>query len=189
MKLKQLLLIAALVMPFSVGAATTANWDGSSLLGLNDVDVNGTLYDVTLNETYQAGSVYGDAFALAASTSLLDLFITGGTFSGANYDTSPQLADGCSHLGSCGWITAGTTDETNLSGRIFINEALGGSRTDNDRLSTISSTLNFSHVAYTFATWTASDVSAVPLPAAVWLFGPALLGFMGFRRKAVDTVA
>jgi len=24
----------------------------------------------------------------------------------------------------------------------------------------------------------------VPLPAALWLFGPALLGFMGFRRKA-----
>jgi len=27
------------------------------------------------------------------------------------------------------------------------------------------------------------SVSAVPLPAALWLFGPALLGFMGFRRK------
>jgi len=25
--------------------------------------------------------------------------------------------------------------------------------------------------------------SAVPLPAALWLFGPALLGFMGFRKK------
>ncbi|MEW5009534.1 MAG: PEP-CTERM sorting domain-containing protein [Cycloclasticus sp.] len=24
----------------------------------------------------------------------------------------------------------------------------------------------------------------VPLPAALWLFGPALLGFMGFRKKA-----
>jgi len=26
--------------------------------------------------------------------------------------------------------------------------------------------------------------SAVPLPAAVWLFGPALVGFMGLRRKS-----
>ncbi len=26
--------------------------------------------------------------------------------------------------------------------------------------------------------------NAVPLPAAVWLFGPALLGLMGFRKKA-----
>lgn len=26
-------------------------------------------------------------------------------------------------------------------------------------------------------------IPAVPLPAALWLFGPALLGFIGFRRK------
>jgi len=31
------------------------------------------------------------------------------------------------------------------------------------------------------------DVSAVPVPAALFLFAPALLGFLGFRRKAVDT--
>ena len=30
-----------------------------------------------------------------------------------------------------------------------------------------------------------SGVSAVPLPAAAWLFGSALIGFMGFRSKAV----
>jgi len=28
-----------------------------------------------------------------------------------------------------------------------------------------------------------SSINAVPLPAAVWLFGPALLGFLGLRRK------
>tara|TARA_R110002111_G_scaffold221901_1_gene284095 strand:+ start:549 stop:1142 length:594 start_codon:yes stop_codon:yes gene_type:complete len=28
-----------------------------------------------------------------------------------------------------------------------------------------------------------ADINAVPLPAAVWLFGPALLGFLGLRRK------
>jgi len=33
------------------------------------------------------------------------------------------------------------------------------------------------------------DVSAVPVPAALFLFAPALLGFMGFRRKAVDIAA
>jgi len=38
--------------------------------------------------------------------------------------------------------------------------------------------LTFSSVSY--------DVSAVPLPAALWLFGPALLGFMGFRRRALN---
>lgn len=34
-----------------------------------------------------------------------------------------------------------------------------------------------------------SAVSAVPIPAAAFLFAPALLGFMGLRRKAKSTVA
>ena len=33
------------------------------------------------------------------------------------------------------------------------------------------------------------NVSAVPIPAAAFLFAPALLGFMGLRRKAKNTVA
>lgn len=35
-----------------------------------------------------------------------------------------------------------------------------------------------SHIAY-FNT----SVSEVPLPAALWLFAPALIGFLGFRRR------
>ena len=35
----------------------------------------------------------------------------------------------------------------------------------------------------------AVSVSAVPLPAAAFLFAPALLGFMGLRRKAKNTIA
>lgn len=33
------------------------------------------------------------------------------------------------------------------------------------------------------------NVSQVPIPAAAFLFAPALLGFMGLRRKAKNTVA
>jgi hypothetical protein len=36
---------------------------------------------------------------------------------------------------------------------------------------------------------TAPSVSEVPLPAAAFLFAPALLGFMGLRRKAKNTIA
>jgi hypothetical protein len=31
-----------------------------------------------------------------------------------------------------------------------------------------------------------NSVSAVPIPAAIWLFGSALMGFVGVRRKAVS---
>lgn len=37
-----------------------------------------------------------------------------------------------------------------------------------------------SHIAY-FNT----SVSEVPLPAALWLFAPALMGFLGFRRRLI----
>ena len=29
------------------------------------------------------------------------------------------------------------------------------------------------------------NISAVPVPAAAWLFGSALIGFAGFRRKSI----
>ena len=40
-----------------------------------------------------------------------------------------------------------------------------------------------------FETVYVRDVSAVPVPAALFMFTPALLGFMGFRRKAKNLVA
>ena len=33
------------------------------------------------------------------------------------------------------------------------------------------------------------SISAVPVPAALWLFAPALMGFFGLRRKALKTAA
>lgn len=39
---------------------------------------------------------------------------------------------------------------------------------------------NVSHIAYFN---TSPLVSEVPLPAALWLFAPALMGFLGFRRR------
>jgi len=34
-----------------------------------------------------------------------------------------------------------------------------------------------------------NEINAVPIPAAVFMFAPALLGFMGFRRKAKNSAA
>jgi len=37
--------------------------------------------------------------------------------------------------------------------------------------------------------WVYRDISAVPIPAAAFMFAPALLGFMGLRRRAKSAVA
>lgn len=78
---------------------------------------------------------------------------------------------------------------------------LSGNLTDLSLLANLSFTGNSIHINYTddnifnftgtdaqFQIMT-SNVSAVPIPAAAFLFAPALLGFMGLRRKAKNTVA
>ena len=40
---------------------------------------------------------------------------------------------------------------------------------------------------YNFTTNAVSVLSAVPVPAAAWLFGTALLGFFGFSRRKANT--
>lgn len=47
-----------------------------------------------------------------------------------------------------------------------------------DLFNDIKNPKDLSHFS-TFST----NISAIPIPAALWLFGPALLGFMGFRRR------
>ena len=37
-----------------------------------------------------------------------------------------------------------------------------------------------------YAGWNSMEVSQVPVPAAAWLFGSALLGFFGFSRKKAN---
>ena len=34
-----------------------------------------------------------------------------------------------------------------------------------------------------YSIYTTDAISEVPIPAALWLFAPALLGFLGLRRK------
>lgn len=46
--------------------------------------------------------------------------------------------------------------------------------------------LNFSRYDK-LASFTLTNVSEVPVPAALWLFGPALMGVLGLRRKAQRT--
>lgn len=63
-----------------------------------------------------------------------------------------------------------------------LQEAIGGYNnsvnfiTDGDAHITISSQDGYADFG---------DPSAIPVPAAAWLFGTALLGFAGFRRKSI----
>jgi hypothetical protein len=53
-----------------------------------------------------------------------------------------------------------------------------------DALSLVFGVPAFDLPGLTFLNWTPSQVSEVPVPAALFMLGPALLGFLGLRRKA-----
>lgn len=89
------------------------------------------------------------------------------------YDAANALIDSLTLTGRADGVFNGTTDEdtffgvTNAGGisRLFVRNTSGGIEVD--------------HLQY------GGDVSAVPVPAAAWLFGTALIGLVGFvkRRK------
>lgn len=65
-----------------------------------------------------------------------------------------------------------------LTSTILFSDALIGDSEGNGGALTYAKLDNFQY-----------SVSAVPVPAAAFLFAPALLGFMGLRRKAKNTIA
>jgi hypothetical protein len=169
--------------------AATAIFDTGQLTGINQVDVSGSLYDVTFNASY-SGVTYGDEFSLSAAEALTALFLTGGQFSGDPIDFDPTLTFGCTHESWCSLGTVATQlNATQIVDIYTIDnwyepfdffDGSGAIPTARFITSMDAST------SFTYADWTLSNVGVVPVPAAVWLFGTGILGLIGFskRRKA-----
>jgi len=77
-------------------------------------------------------------------------------------------------VGTAGLVTPARFDAFDA----FIMFANAGDLTDEELLA-----LNFTGYD-SIGSFTLTNVSEVPVPAAAFLFGPALLGFLGLRRKA-----
>jgi len=188
MKLKQLLLIAALVMPFSVNAAFVSS--------ISNLEISGSYYDVqfyntdsyTFNDLWDvdADKVFGEADG--------SIFNTAPTFWGDDSGAIAAATAIVDYLGSTHWTNPNNTtwDRVGVVTGYFSNGNVsvwgdidGGLASDS--ITNFAKTPGGLGGGIAMATFT--EVSAVPLPAALWLFGPALLGFMGFRRKAVNTDA
>ncbi len=182
------------------GVSTTA-WSapvlvtsGGSLIGINGVEVDGYgKWDLTLHQDF-TGVLYSEEFSKEASLALLGMFTLDGVFSGTIYDneaSSSLWGPGCStSIIGCSVLTAHTYapgwGPNTYVGWAFVNlwdidqpayedgllEDLGFYYTAE------SGSVIFTDAMH--ADWTPS---AVPIPAALFMFAPALLGFLGFRRK------
>lgn len=154
-----------LFYPFIVFPATIAV--------INNISVNGNLYDATIfdnyTETYAGNPVHTAVFAMDANTVLRDILNAN-----ASYDVGSSFYHtACSGIASCFLITRPIAgDTTPYVWANAINDWTTG---------TVPGLSTFQDSNWNYVQW--DEVSAVPLPAAAWLFGSGLLGLIGMARR------
>ena len=168
--------------------AATLNLDSSgNLLGASGIEVGGSHYDVSFGNgvcadfwsgcntsefTFQTASD-----AMAAATALITaLFSANDAF-----DTTSTLTIGCDAASDCYIITPYALN--GAMDTVLAYNARNRSSNDSDTVILASiGTGTQTNADATYARWSAS-VSPVPVPAAVWLFGTALVGLLGFGKR------
>lgn len=169
--------------------SATLNVNGSGkLTGATGVMVNGNSYDVefldgSCEEVFDGCDELSDftfhsqSSAIDASQALLDQVFLGA------FDTDPSKTIGIS--GTVGksytafafnskgavqaWAPENHVDESDD----FVNTLFGG----------LSINTDISLSGYADRVWAKWNVSTVPVPAAAWLFGSALIGLLGIARR------
>jgi hypothetical protein len=186
------ILISLALLVLSVSSANAATYVlaeafGSELQGANGVTVNGFIYNVEFVDgscvsLFDGCNEVSDftfntaTDADAASQALLDQVFNLSDI----YDTTPSLMRGISSIYGSVWTPYGLPSSNTVLVDYMVNY---GNTTDTNGCSSACSlaiTDDLSSGLETYAKWT--QVSAVPVPAAVWLFGTALIGLVGFAK-------
>jgi len=185
--MKKILLSILLVASFSANAATETFDTAADMNALLDLDVftgdNYTTYgisgsqDVFFNQYTTTNSISLKDNAMAITGFDFKEYIiessTGNNWTWSFYDAADTL------VGTNAYINDGDSDVQ------FLNLiTLGFLNVNTVQLSHLNGFMHIDNLQYS-----SLAPSAVPIPAAAFLFAPALLGFMGLRRKAKNSVA
>ena len=187
------LAVSALVLSTSVNAATLTYSDAGQLLGASGVEVSGILYDVSFTDSscFTAfNNCIDSAFAFnnssdadIASSALIDQVLStlpsltpSSIFGlGPGPDESGVIMTPYLRFSHCSFLCLLAVNSSAL-----LIESLGGlSVSESSEMSFIG--IDFSEYGnQVYADW---QVSSVPVPAAVWLFGSGLIGLIGMARR------
>ncbi|PHS33054.1 MAG: hypothetical protein COA95_01730 [Methylophaga sp.] len=162
----------------NTGAFVTGTGLGGNVYSFSDTP-DWTL-DVETDYTLGAGTV--DVYLqLKVLGTLLDF--TSVTLDGLGYTTADVV-----YSGAAGGAFGGAEEE-------YLISWIGVEASSLYSLSwlALGSSMSLDEVSVDIGNYAATPIilppSAVPVPAALFMFGPALLGFMGLRRKVANTVA
>lgn len=171
--------------------SATLDVSNGQLFGAFGVEIDGSYYDVEFLDGSCAqnfppcNSVSNFDFqtfedAAAASQALLDQVLLDTAL--GNFDSDPELVNGCGDVTNCNVQSPYSTLFGLVTSAAAFN--LSPDQSQPDRVVNASSTPNLVWPSETWAKWS-PGLPPVPIPAAVWLFGTALLGLIGFssRRK------
>jgi hypothetical protein len=163
---KAMLFIVSMLFAVSVNAATLSLSTAGSSLGTSQ-SVSGVLNngDLAVGSGETSGGQWSSLFDLTTDTDTTAKVEW--SFNPESAVTSAELA-----IGAYGYGYLATFDVVGDFVTNFFFEA--GKTYWIDFKSVVSTALSYD-----------LSVAAVPVPAALWLFGPALLGLFGLRRKAV----
>ncbi len=179
--------VVAMSLLLGASAASAATVTFGSLqgkaIGITDLDIGGTLYDVLFDESAPAVAVYG-AFP--------------GTFTfTTNGDAQAAVIAVDAALNGAGALTVGQDTSLDTTNNLSFNIAyqssgpsailgladfqIGSNPTSDQWVNSGSGSTSWTAEERTWATFT--PAAAVPVPAAVWLFGSGLLGLIGIARR------
>jgi hypothetical protein len=178
--------VVAMSLLLGASAASAATVTFGSLpgkaIGITELDVGGTFYDVLFDELATASSIYGTfpgTFSMtaneanAASIAMVAALNTAEAQSVGEDTSEDSLLNSRFSIGvsSFGGDLPSTQFVVLSEGNFTLGEWTDP-RSDQDGYA----------VDRTYATFTPSE-SVVPVPAAVWLFGSGLLGLIGIARR------
>ena len=182
------------------GTVGALNWDGTSSYITDSVNSERAYIQLGLYQTYTHVDLLDaidtdpilDGYRIATTKDAVSFYnsisgssvkhtvdwtsaevagVTDGVF-GSNYDSVSDYA----------WFLTGGSDPTSVGYIGLYSEAIGYSVGYERAFANITAVDNTKTISWLLVTDT-YDVSAVPIPAALFMFAPALLGFLGFRRK------
>ncbi len=182
----------------------------NNLTAVSGIVVNENIYDVTFAEgtcvelfggcDEKTDFFFQDtATAFAAFSGLMEQGLLDGPL--GQFDSNPQLTYGCDNdpffSRFCTIQTPILADEPGLVGLVFAdatNYMAGFNHLDSSTGLLLSAPLSINadtgedaYDSHVWGIWSNSTITTVPVPAAVWLFGTGLIGFISLRKKFLET--